>query len=294
MKILQNSKVLVIPDIHQNLKFANKILSKHENEVDKIVFLGDYFDCFETPDNETYFGIKEVCLWLNEKHQQLGDKAIWLMGNHDLSYLASYIPNSYQIRKNSFYSCSGYSKSKAAEISKNLSPEFVLNLELCCEVNGYTLSHAGFHYDHFLPLSSEKDNIKRLYEEWENDKTSFYHQAFHWIGHVGGCRSGLHDVGSPVWLDWNCEFIEIPEVPQIVGHTNGPTHRQKGKSYCIDAYRSTYCILEPNKTQPDFYTVHAEPKKQVIPQCPICKTSRNMIEHEDGKYYCHGTHRRDD
>lgn len=268
-------------------------MSRTKNIVDKIIFLGDYFDCFEKPDNETYFGIKEVCLWLSEKRKELGDKAIWLTGNHDVAYLASYIPNSYTVRKNGFYGCSGYTRSKASEINKYLDPEFVLNMELCCQANGYVVSHAGFHYNHFLPFSSELDNVIRLYHKWDEEKNSFYHQAYHWIWDIGQRRGGMHDVGSPVWLDFTTEFVDIPEMPQIVGHTSGRNYRQRGNSYCIDAYRSVYCVLNSEKPQPEIYTVKAEPRKKKVPICPICETSRNMIEHDDGKYYCHGTHVKD-
>lgn len=255
MKTIDRVRTLIIPDIHQNIRFAELALSRWEDKVDTIVFLGDYFDCFEDIDNKNYFSIQKTCVWLNETWKRLGKKGIWLIGNHDVSYLSSYIPNSYRIRKNSFFGCSGYTNNKSSEINKNLSPEFVSDLELCCKVNGYIVSHAGFHYNNFQPLSSELENVKRLYNEWESDKHSFYNQAFHWIWDIGRCRYGLSDVGSPVWLDWNYEFVDIPGLPQIVGHTNGETHRQKGSSYCIDAFRRTYCVLEPNKKRPDFYTV---------------------------------------
>jgi len=137
----------------------------------------------------------------------------------------------------------------------------VASLELCCVANGYILSHAGFHYKHFTPMISEIENVHRLYQQWENDKNSFYHKAWHWIWDVGSARGGVHDVGSPVWLDWNDEFTDIPGFPQIVGHTNDDVPRQTGNSYCIDAYRSTYCILTPGKNKPDFYTVDARVKK---------------------------------
>lgn len=272
------------------------------------MFLGDYFDCFEDIDNDCYFSVKNVCKWLNETSEELGDKAIWLIGNHDVSYRASYLPNTYNVRKNSFFNCSGWTKSKASDINKYLNPDFWDRTELCCVANGYVLSHAGFHYNHFQPLSSEMDNIERLYEEWEATKNIFFDRAFHWIWDIGGVRGGNEDVGSPVWLDWNCEFVDMPGIPQIVGHTNSYVHRQRGNSYCIDAYRSTYCVLEPGKLRPDFYIVDAEPKKKKLkavvdlyedikkmakeetPECPICKSKNSMIRYPEG-WRCHGTHR---
>lgn len=248
MKKIENRKVLIIPDIHQNLKFANICLDNYANQVDFVVFLGDYFDCFEEIDNINYFSVKKTCEWLNKKLIEFLNKAIFLTGNHDISYLASYVPNSYSIDKMGaeYYSCSGWTKSKARDFNKYIDPEFVKNLELCCWSNGFVLSHAGFHYNHFQPYLSEIQNVEKIYSKWEESKQTFKHEAFHWIKEAGTCRGGYHNVGSPVWLDWNMEFVDIPELPQVVGHTccfDKP--KQNGGSYCLDVYRSYCGILHP-------------------------------------------------
>ena len=228
-----------------------------KNDVDYIVFLGDYFDCFETPDNKEYFGVQAVSEWLNQTSHELGNKAIWLCGNHDIAYHSSYIPNTTRIRQNQFYNCSGWTSSKASTINKYLDPSFFSNMELCCQVNGFTLSHAGFHTTHFQPNSTEHQNVQRLYDDWELTKQAFFNRAFHWIWDVGSYRGGDSIVGSPVWLEWSVEFEDIPLLPQIVGHTDDRVHRQRGNSYCIDANRTTYCVLEPQKTRPSFYVTES-------------------------------------
>jgi hypothetical protein len=243
MHNLINKKVLVMSDGHQCLKYYDTVLEREPNW-DHIVFLGDYLDCFEDIDNENYFSVKKTCEWINQKFEKWGDKASWLIGNHTVSYLSSYLPQTYRIQKNVGYICSGWTKNKASEFNKYINPEWVRSLELCCQVDNYILSHAGFHPSHFLPHMSEIDNIKRLHDEWESDKATFSNQAFHWIGAVGSCRGGIDDVGSPVWLDWNHEFVPIDGIKQIVGHTNSHEWREKSGNYCIDAYRTCYAIIQ--------------------------------------------------
>lgn len=247
MKFL-TGKVLIIPDIHQCIGFANKAL---EMEFDHVVFLGDYFDCFEKPDG-WYVGIKDTCAWLNETMDKLGTKATWLIGNHDLAYMATYRKRQFP-SKNTFYSCSGYTRSKATEINKRLRPDFFANLELCVNVNGFICSHAGFVYEHFKPMLSAEENILALYESWERDKHSFFLVPWHWIGSIGPCRGGVDSVGSPIWLDWNVEFFPVEEIKQIVGHTNywnddTTMIKEKNGNFCVDKNRSLVIIVNEDGT----------------------------------------------
>lgn len=246
MQNFKKQKVLVIPDIHQNLWFADKCLEIGEKEnVDKIIFLGDFFDCLEGIDNKKYFSVKNVCRWIDKIYKDLYSKAVFLVGNHDVSYISSYNPASFRIDKMSkFYVCSGWTKSKAITFNENIDPNFLNSLELCCYANGFLISHAGFHYNHFKPLISEEENIERYYNSWEKEKMSFKNDAYHWIGHVGHCRGGEYNVGSPVWLDFEKEFEGI-DCPQIVGHTNnifGTVKHNNG--LCIDVFRTLCVVIE--------------------------------------------------
>lgn len=81
-------KILVIPDIHEDLDFLRYIIAMEDpSKYDKVVMLGDYFDPPEVanPDDNilrqvagTILGFKEI----------LGDKLHLLCGNHDLPYYA--------------------------------------------------------------------------------------------------------------------------------------------------------------------------------------------------------------
>jgi hypothetical protein len=251
--------VIVIPDIHQCLHFAEKILQRHPH-ADRYIFLGDYFDCLEEIDNKNYFSMSNTCEWLNSQYRKLGPRATWLIGNHDLSYISTYIPLSARVDKRmaEFYACSGWTASKASVFNKYIDPEFVSSLQICAFSENFVCSHAGFHAYHFMPYLSEFENIKRIHEKWEQEKSFFSKEAYHWIGQVGKCRGGNYEIGSPVWLDWDHEFKPLHRVRQIVGHTDGNSvrskiHQPEELDYCIDSHRSSYAVLFNGSVK--FYSV---------------------------------------
>ena len=217
MKYINSGRVLIISDVHQNLAYVKACL---DLEIyDHVIFLGDWLDTFFEIDNETFFSVNKTCEEINYYFHELGEKAIWLCGNHDIAYLASYMPYSHKVKPAGEYCCSGWTKTKAKEFNKYINPDWVNNLELCVRVGDYICSHAGFHFDHFKPYQSELDNIVNLWHKWEKDKFTFFNEYNHWIWQVGRLRwsNSPHQVGSPVWLDWG-EFTGIDNFKQIVGH----------------------------------------------------------------------------
>tara|TARA_R110000765_G_scaffold7963_2_gene25977 strand:- start:14772 stop:15614 length:843 start_codon:yes stop_codon:yes gene_type:complete len=269
MRIIKENKVLICPDIHQATKWADRIL--RYNDFDHVVFLGDYFDTSagrrigtaEYPDVE---GIGLTCDWINRTYKKLGDKATWLMGNHDLSYLSVYKPKDYRIphKDNRPHTCSGFTSNCAKTINKKIDPEWINNLELCVGVENdivghsgkssmYILSHAGFHHRQFKPVGDELDNINSMYDEWNNDKLNIKFLPNHWISNTGECRSTnkalASGVGSPVWMDWDDEFEELDDYAQMTGHTtrywaNNNKPSRKGGSWCIDCNQTYYAIID--------------------------------------------------
>jgi hypothetical protein len=251
-KISKETKVLVIPDIHQNIGGFADLVLEAERDWEIVIFNGDYFDTFRTPDGAIIYGVGATCEWIRERFEEFGDRAIWHVGNHDVAYLASYNKNYINTKSNSDYFCSGWSKSKAKTFNKDIDPKWVESLKLCTQIgDDIVVSHAGFHTSHFKPFMSELDNIQRLSDDWDKTKHHFMFEAGHWIWDVGACRMGLSDVGSPVWLDWNYEFVPLDEVRQVVGHTtiNSKIKREKKngiglKNYCIDCMQMSYAIIQ--------------------------------------------------
>lgn len=81
-------RIIVVPDIHGET-FWKEPVQKYIDQVDRIVFLGDYFDPY-TDDggvydpNEVYDNMMDI---VNLKRNNM-DKVVLLMGNHDFHYLS--------------------------------------------------------------------------------------------------------------------------------------------------------------------------------------------------------------
>lgn len=237
-------RVLIIPDVHQRSIFAEHALENEE--YDHVVFLGDMFDCFGAGENG-YLSFKGACIWVNNTFERLRGKATWLIGNHDCAYISG-LQNKHK-GPYGFFSqhwCSGVTKSKEGQFRRYIDHEWVKNLELCVKANGWYLSHAGFQYEHFKPFYSVEDNIERLYNQWEEEKSTFHLDPWHWIWDVGRCRGGPCKIGSPIWCDWDREFVDLEEIKQIVGHTTSwGKPRKLNRSWCLDCMQTWYAISTP-------------------------------------------------
>jgi len=79
-------KILVIGDIHGR-RFWKTPVEKYINKVDKIVFLGDYFDAYQ--DEGIEYEWEDILNNFNEivaLKRTLPDKVVLLLGNHDMHY----------------------------------------------------------------------------------------------------------------------------------------------------------------------------------------------------------------
>lgn len=229
-------KTLIIPDIHQKIKKADLIFKKES--FDRVVFLGDYFDCLEGE------GIKETCEWLRNKFYELGDKAVWLIGNHDVPYfeeISKGRPFARQFSQKN-YCCTGYSRNRAKTIIRKDLKEFFNNTKIFCIVDGYLLSHAGIHPTKLKPFISMEDNLKFYEDEWEDlkNKLHIYKSRLYDIGEDRGGKSKFGDI---LWLDWK-NLEPIDGMNQIVGHSESDIVRSKGNNFCLDCGLNYYGVIE--------------------------------------------------
>jgi hypothetical protein len=61
-------------------------------------------------------------------------------------------------------------------------------------------------------------------------------------------RRGWDESSGIVWNDFD-EFIDIPNIKQIFGHTHNTNVRKTENSYCIDAFMKKYGIYDTEKNE---------------------------------------------
>lgn len=238
-------KIIIIPDIHQNIQFMDYIVSKHEGH--KFVFLGDYFD---THDPQKYKS-NDFCYYFRDFIEKQTN-SIFLMGNHDLHYYEalSLMGGRKYFAGSLKYKCSGFSKNRVKTIKKIIGVDFFKSLRLYHQENDFTMSHAGFSPYHFKPMLNVEENLMTWKEEMDKlhdyIRTPFYSP----LDHSSIKRGGKSKIGSPIWMDFLDEFEPIEGLNQVVGHTGkrkSLNEMNNGQNYCIDNSQKTYAILEDKK-----------------------------------------------
>jgi hypothetical protein len=219
-------KTIIVPDVHQRVDFVKYILET-EKDYDEVVFLSDWFDSFWVPPKVA--GFEETCKYL--KHLILEhpnkDKFVFLLGNHDISYIYNNNDSSaHRLSKTIKYYCSGFTASKAKKFRHQfydcgLKDNFFLKyFKPVHRTQGWTLSHAGLSEKHIPYGKTPDDLIEGIISfVWKNfrDFTVPHHYL---ISGAGFARGGDCNVGGVLWLDWNMEFEASEAIgKQIVGHT---------------------------------------------------------------------------
>ena len=246
-------KLLVVPDIHENLEFLKYIFAYEDTDsFDHVVLLGDYFDppgvvnpCEQRLQQMagTLLGMKEL----------LGERLHMLCGNHDLPYYAlrpacggrGGQPNT------TIGQWLGNTTLERAEIINELwNEDFWQSLKGAVLLDGWLFSHAGVHPDWWPEdLDSTERRYRWLQDQWAQAFANIYQEEEPPIFGAGLARGGLLPFGGPLWQDWNQEFKDALEVPQIVGHTRCVKQTQKGRSFCIDLAQAAYAIVEDGEVQ---------------------------------------------
>ena len=221
-------RTLVIPDIHNKVVLAQRILDN--NPADQRVFLGDIYDDFGDSPNI----VREVARW--HKEQLCDLRNVFLFGNHDMQYA---------FKGNAFLRCTGYSEAKGLAIKNVMAlGDWALH-RLYIMVDGWLLSHAGLHGSLFQDrTSSAFEFLPRQCDIAIGAAKAYSH---HPLINAGWRRGGRNSVGGLTWLDWDYEFQPIPGLRQLVGHTPHDTPQEKDGNWCIDTYLKHAAIIEKGK-----------------------------------------------
>lgn len=203
--------ILIIPDTHGR-KFWRKALEMID-EVDKVIFLGDYLDPYDVSEEEALKEFKEIV----EFKLKYPDKVILLIGNHDYEYIW---PTLFSRTCRHCYS-----------IEKEAQELFLkVDLSLVYEEDKYLFSHAGVlkGWLDFTNLTIE-NLTNNLYDPLVLKMAS-------WL------RSGVYRYPSCVWCDVREFKSELPYY-QIFGHTQLIKEYITDEFACLDARK---CFLLKN------------------------------------------------
>lgn len=211
------SKILIVPDVHGR-KFWHKA-KEIINDVDKVVFLGDYLDPYSYEGITFEDSVQEFKDILNFK-EQYPDKVVLLVGNHDMHYI-----------RLDFMNCSRLNVWRRVEVH-DLFMNNIDKFQLIHEIDKYLFSHAGVYSDwinkYLLTLEEIFDFDNFIENYWKTLEDVSYE------------RGGYDPVGSCVWADIR-ESIQnelLPGFRHIVGHT-----QMESKPYittkiaCLDVRR---------------------------------------------------------
>lgn len=208
------AKIIICPDVHGR-KFWHKA-KEMIDEVDKVVFLGDYLD----PYNHEGITFEEA---LNEFKQILNfkatysDKVVLLVGNHDMHYILT-----------NFMDCSRRNYEMLDELH-TLYVDHLDKFELVYQYEEYLFSHAGVYKSWFERHSFDMDELF--------DFKAFLIKRKDTLEDLSFFRGGYNTTGSCVWADIRESLRNEPleEYIHIVGHTQLNSSPYVGNGIiCVD------------------------------------------------------------
>ena len=212
------SKILICPDVHGR-KFWHKA-KELINDVDEVVFLGDYLDPYPHEGITFEDAVQEFNDILKFK-EEYSDKVTLLLGNHDMHYVIK-----------EFMNCSRLNEWRRLEMHELYNAN-IDKFNLVYWFGEYLFSHAGVYLEwimkHALSMKDLLDTKSFLENHWKS------------LEDVSWARGGYDPVGSCVWADIRESLEnELPAIfkRQIVGHT-----QMESKPYittkiaCLDVRR---------------------------------------------------------
>lgn len=243
---MKTDTALLIFDPHQDADWIRRILKLEEGNFTHLLLGGDYFDA----KSDRAGSLAEMCELLHELDRDYGSRLTLLWGNHDIQYLEA-IPSLRRHRnpRHQNYKIPGdYSNSKAKKLSKLLDEEFLKRGRLLAKINGHLISHAGIAGKFWPEADSLEESIQLFEDQCDKALLTLPYQN-HGLLQAGEIRGGDQAIGGITWLDFNHEFSDDLELPQIFGHTTGlyeditSRARQEGRSWCLDGAQTIYGLL---------------------------------------------------
>jgi len=246
-------KTVVVGDVHGRSVWK---LIVNQEQPDRVIFIGDYFDSWDIPGLEQIYNFKEILEYKETSYSRVGTleehktDVILLIGNHDHHYFPE-IGNT---------GTSGYQYGIAPNITQVLD-ENRRHLQMAYSFDNFLFTHAGvspvFMDNTFGEDGWNKDNVVKLL----NDKMIYQPKTFEFNGMES---SGNNTTQTPIWIRPSSLMSANKkhkkglknDYIQIVGHTQMKkldlvgSDKYTGGRYCfIDTLDTSgqYLIIEDEK-----------------------------------------------
>jgi len=234
-------KTIVIGDVHGCSLW--KLITNQEQDADRIIFIGDYFDSFDISGVEQIQNFKEII----EYKKTSGKEVIMLVGNHDHHYYPEV----------GYTGTSGYQRGIAPSINQVID-ENRQHLQMAYSFDEFLFTHAGvsptFMDGEFGEEGWVEDNIVELL----NDLFKYKPKSFEFNGTD---PHGDNTYQTPIWIRPRSLMAVNKKhnkglkkrYIQIVGHTQvkkldliGSQKSAGGRYYLIDCQESTgeYLVIQ--------------------------------------------------
>lgn len=221
-------KIIALGDTHGRDMW--KSIVRVEEDFDKLIFIGDYFDTREGIDvSKQIENFKEIL----EFKKTNPEKVILLIGNHDYHYL-----------KGCGETYSGYQQYAAMDINEVLQPALTSGyLQVCHVYDEYVFSHAG------LTNTWCENNEIDLYNIEESVNVRFMKnmESFRFEYGENLDRSGDDVTQSPIWVRIPSLFRDMVKgFTYIVGHTTVKEMHMASNIIAIDCLSTSneYLVIQ--------------------------------------------------
>jgi predicted phosphodiesterase len=204
-------RILCIGDVHGRPRW--KQILNEVGQIDKVVFIGDYFDSFDID------GVRQIQNFqdIMQAKQDEPDKFVCCIGNHDFHYgpCAKIHDDIY----------SGYQKKFAPMISAVLE-QHKNKLQMCYVYDKFIFTHAGITKTWLLSTVGLEEGVNlnmkgEILQDWINDVYKFTPRwfLFNPLHIMRPDPYGNHPSQSPIWVRPESLAKDALEGVHVVGHT---------------------------------------------------------------------------
>lgn len=220
------SKILIVPDVHGRT-FWHRAMELVD-QVDQIVFLGDYLDPYPHEGISFDEAFEEFNKILEFK-KEYPDRVTLLVGNHDMHYII-----------NEFMNCSRRNVAMQDQLHELYNANLDL-FKLIYTEDDWMFSHAGVYKNWMEKYEFTLDDL---------NLQNFLNSQWPALEDLSWYRGGDNSVGSCIWADIreSVNYGLIPNYKQVVGHTQlNEKPYISDKISCLDVRRCFILDTETNE-----------------------------------------------